>query len=60
MEDTQNHPPADKRESDKEQNPSTGKLPYQAPQLERHGDIETLTRNIGLVGADGLTGSRLM
>ena len=35
------------------------KQPYEPPRLRVEGTIEKLTREIGLQGSDGLTGSRL-
>ena len=40
--------------------PKKNKRPYSSPQLTILGSVEKLTKNIGTVGADGLTGSRLL
>ena len=39
--------------------PPAPRKPYHAPELTVHGRIEELTRNIGPIGTDGVTGSQL-
>lgn len=41
--------------------PPTGKArrPYEPPRIVTHGTLRDLTKNIGLQGSDGITGSRL-
>lgn len=39
--------------------PPVNKQPYEPPRLRVEGTIEKLTRNIGLSGSDGLTGSTI-
>ena len=36
------------------------KKPYTTPQLTVHGDVEKITRNVGLGAPDGLTGSGIV
>ena len=36
------------------------RLPYSAPVLTVHGDLDELTANVGTIATDGLTGSRLI
>jgi hypothetical protein len=35
------------------------KEPYVKPELTVHGTVQELTQNLGLIGTDGLLGSRL-
>lgn len=41
------------------QEPRPPKQPYTPPTVKVEGNIETLTKEVGLNGADGITGSTL-
>ena len=37
-----------------------GREEYAAPELTVYGTVEELTKNVGTLGSDGVTGSRLV
>jgi hypothetical protein len=52
---------SDQRESGVEASvQKDGKQPYSPPRLTVYGDVAKLTQNVGTVGSDGITGSRLV
>jgi hypothetical protein len=49
----------DKRPGNESETNLHTKEPYVKPELTVHGTVQELTQNLGLIGTDGLLGSRL-